>query len=111
TTGQPLMQGPVMVHEGGRYAGDARILDMQPGEERLLGYAVDLGTEVLGVNTQKPERIVSAKVVKGVLDATCTFQKTKTYHIKNRSRQDHAVVVEHPFAAEVKAGAETKRAA
>jgi hypothetical protein len=108
TTGQPLMQGPVMVHEGGRYAGDARILDMQPGEERLLGYAVDLGTEVLGVNTQNPERIVSAKVVKGVLNATCTLQKTRTYHIKNRSKQDRVVVVEHPFAAEWKVVSETK---
>jgi hypothetical protein len=108
TTGQPLMQGPVMVHEGGRYAGDARILDMQPGEERLLGYAVDLGTEVLAVDTQKPERIVSAKVVKGVLQSTSTLQKTKTYHIKNRSKQDRVVVVEHPFAAEWKIVSEEK---
>ena len=108
TTGQPLMQGPVMVHEGGRYAGDARIMDMQPNEERLLAFAVDLGTEVLGVDTQKPERIVSAKIVKGVLQATCTVQKTKTYHIKNRSKQDRVVVVEHPFAAEWKVVSEDK---
>jgi hypothetical protein len=108
TTGQPLMQGPVMVHEGGRYAGDARILDMQPNEERLLAYAVDLGTEVLGVDTQKPERIVSAKVVRGVLKSTCTLQKTKTYHIKNRSKQDRTVVVEHPFSTDWKLVSEDK---
>jgi hypothetical protein len=75
---------------------------MQPNEERLLAYAVDLGTEVLSVDTQKPERIVNAKVVKGVLHATSTLQKTKTYHIKNRSKQDRVVVVEHPFAPEWK---------
>ncbi len=108
TTGQPLMQGPVMVHEGGRYAGDARIMDMQPNEERLLAFAVDLGTEVLGVDTQKPERIVSAKIVKGVLQSTCTVQKTKTYHIKNRSKQDRVVVVEHPFSADWKVVSEDK---
>ena len=45
-SGQHLMQGPLTVYEGGSYAGDARILDMQPDEERLLSYAVDLGTEV-----------------------------------------------------------------
>jgi hypothetical protein len=108
TTGQPLMQGPVMIHEGGRYAGDARIMDMQPNEERLLAYAVDLGTEVLSVDTQKPERIVSAKVVKGILHSTYTLQKTKTYHIKNRSKQDRIVVVEHPFAPEWKIVSEQK---
>ena len=108
TTGQPLMQGPVMVHEGGRYAGDARIMDMQPNEERLLAYAVDLGTEVLGVQSQKPERIVSAKVVRGVLHSTCTLQKTKTYHVKNRSKQDRIVVVEHPFTPDWKLTSEEK---
>src|SRR5437763_9640936 len=30
----------------GTYAGDARILDLQKGERRLLSYAIDLGTEV-----------------------------------------------------------------
>src|SRR5262249_59928151 len=36
TTGQNLMQGPVTVYEGGAYAGDARVVDMQPDDERLL---------------------------------------------------------------------------
>ena len=107
-TGQPLMQGPVMVHEGGRYAGEARIMDMQPNEERFLAYAVDLGCEVLGIDTQKPERIVSAKVVKGVLNASCSVQKTKTYHIKNRSKQERTIIVEHPFSADWKIVSEVK---
>jgi hypothetical protein len=46
TSGPHLMQGPVTVFEGGTYAGDARVSDLQPNEERLLSYAVDLGTEV-----------------------------------------------------------------
>ncbi|HEY7425169.1 MAG TPA: DUF4139 domain-containing protein, partial [Gemmataceae bacterium] len=46
TSGLHLMQGPITVFEGSNYAGDARILDLQPGEERLISYAVDLGTEV-----------------------------------------------------------------
>src|SRR5947209_15145803 len=36
TSGLHLMQGPLTVFEGSSYAGDARILDLQPGEERLL---------------------------------------------------------------------------
>src|SRR5262249_35683255 len=46
TSGLHLMQGPITVFEGSSYAGDARILDLQPDEERLISYAVDLGTEV-----------------------------------------------------------------
>ena len=40
------MQGPITIFEGSSYAGDARILDLQPNEERLISYAIDLGTEV-----------------------------------------------------------------
>src|SRR4030095_15777795 len=46
TTGMPLAQGPVTVFEGSVYAGDTRVLDLQPDEERLVSYAIDLGTEV-----------------------------------------------------------------
>jgi hypothetical protein len=41
TSGLHLVQGPVTVFEGGTYASDARIADLQPGEERLISYAVD----------------------------------------------------------------------
>src|SRR5204862_4250797 len=46
TTGMHLTQGPITVYEGSTYAGDARILDLQKDERRLLSYAIDLGTEV-----------------------------------------------------------------
>ena len=46
TTKLHLMQGPVTVFDGGAYAGDARIEDLQPGTERLVSYALDLDTEV-----------------------------------------------------------------
>jgi hypothetical protein len=37
-----LMQGPITVFDGGAYAGDAKIEDLQPGTERLISYALDL---------------------------------------------------------------------
>src|SRR5262249_17365244 len=46
TTKQHLMQGPLAVFDGGDYVGDSRLPDFQPGQERLLSYAVDLGVEV-----------------------------------------------------------------
>ena len=41
TSGQPLTQGPITVYEGHTCADDTRVLDLQPGEERLLSYALD----------------------------------------------------------------------
>src|SRR5207302_10104982 len=42
TTGVPLMNGPVAVYEGTGYAGDTQMPDLQPGDERLVSYALDL---------------------------------------------------------------------
>src|SRR5215211_2866676 len=41
TTGKHLLQGPVTVLDAGSYAGDAKIDDVPPGQERLLSYGVD----------------------------------------------------------------------
>ena len=42
TTGKHLLQGPVTVLDKGGYAGDARIDNVPPGQERLLSYGIDL---------------------------------------------------------------------
>src|SRR5262249_39967735 len=43
-----------------------RILDLQPGEERLLSYAVDLGTEVEAVAATPMHTLATLKTVNGV---------------------------------------------
>jgi hypothetical protein len=96
TTDLPLMQGPVMVHDGGRYAGDARLMDMQPGEERLIAYAVDLGMEVLAAPDTRWEKVVSVAIRNGSLAWRWERHTMKKYHVKNRSRQDRTLVIEHP---------------
>ena len=70
TTGLHLMQGPITVFEDGSYAGDARILDLQPKEERLLSYAIDLGTEVEPVVQIPTDRITNVKRQRGIIHAT-----------------------------------------
>ncbi len=99
TSGNHLMQGPITVYEAGTYAGDSRILDLQPNEERLLSYAIDLGTEVKADTKSAPDQLTSVKIVKGVLHATNKLRKTKTYQVKNRSEVDRALIIEHPFDA------------
>jgi hypothetical protein len=97
TTGLHLMQGPVTVFEGSSYAGDARVLDLQPKEERLLSYAIDLGTEVEPVAQRDPDRLTKVKLHKGLLYQTTKVREAKRYHVKNRSEYDRTVLIEHPF--------------
>jgi hypothetical protein len=93
------MQGPVTVFEGSTYAGDARIMDLQPNEERLLSYAVDLGTEVKPEAAADSGRLTNVKAIKGILHTTTKLRETKTYTVKNRNPQDRTVLIEHPVRA------------
>ncbi|HVS36471.1 MAG TPA: DUF4139 domain-containing protein [Gemmataceae bacterium] len=100
TSGLHLMQGPITVFEGSNYAGDARILDVEPNEERLISYAVDLGTEVNPVPSSDNGRLVQVKIVKGILHSQTKVRETKTYTTVNRNDQERLVLVEHPVRNE-----------
>jgi hypothetical protein len=102
STGVHLMQGPITVFDKNTYAGDSRIMDLQKGEERLISYAVDLGTEVEPVAKRDPDRYTLVKIVKGIVQTTTKIRETKIYNVKNRSGQDRVVLVEHPFRPDFK---------
>jgi hypothetical protein len=103
-----LMQGPITVFENNSYAGDARILDLQPKEERLISYAIDLGTEVEPVVHNPQDRITKIKINKGIVEASHLVRQEKTYNIKNRSEHDRMLLVEHPYRPEFKLTAPEK---
>jgi hypothetical protein len=100
TSGLHLMRGPVTVFEGSTYAGDARIEDLQPNEERLLSYAVDLGTEVKPEFAADSGRLTHVKAVKDTLYTTTKLRETKTYTVRNRNPQDRTVLIEYPVRSE-----------
>ncbi len=102
TTGLHLMQGPITVFEDNSYAGDSRILDLQPKEERLLSYAIDLGTEVETHLDRAPEPVTAVKIYKGILHTTRKITENKVYNLKNRSEQDRVVLLEHPIRHQFK---------
>jgi hypothetical protein len=97
TTGLHLMQGPITVFEGDSYAGDARILDVQSKEERLLSFAIDLGMEVEPVRKDDSGRLTAVKLYKGVLQATTRLREGKRYNVVNRADKDRTLLVEHPY--------------
>src|SRR5262249_36527626 len=96
TSGAHLNQGPITVFEGSVYAGDTRVLDVQPNEERLLSYAIDLGTEVDPKAGAGAQKITSVKAVKGIVTTVTKVTDEKTYRIVNRSQTDRTLLIEHP---------------
>jgi hypothetical protein len=97
-----LMQGPVTVFDGGAYAGDARIEDVAPGQERLLTYALDLKTEVESKTEGGTQELVTVAIKKGTLWVTRRLIEDRTVHIKNRDQKERAMLIEHPYRADWK---------
>ncbi len=96
TSGMHLSQGPITVFEGSTYAGDTRVLDVQPNEERLVSYAIDLGTEVDPQTGEGTSRITNVKALKGIVRTDTKVREVKKYRIANRSQQDRTLLIEHP---------------
>jgi hypothetical protein len=97
-----FMQGPVTVFDAGAYAGDARIEDVAPGEERLISYALDLKTEVESKTEGGSQELVTVAVKKGTLWVTRRLIEDRTFQIKNRDQKPRAVLVEHPYRTDWK---------
>src|SRR5581483_3372351 len=91
-----LMQGPITVFDGGAYAGDARIEDLQPGTERLISYALDLDTEVSPESQGSPMELVSVRIIKGAVSTSQKQRRTNEFTIKNSGGKAKKVLVELP---------------
>ncbi len=92
-----LMQGPITVFEQASYAGDARLGDTPQGASRLVSYALDLKVEVAPRDPKTVQRLVSGRLVKGVLFLTHRHRREKTYEIKNSDQEPRHVLVEYPI--------------
>ncbi len=90
-----LLAGPVTVFDGGTYAGDARLDNLAPGEKRLLSYAIDLEVTV-DPTSRSTQKIVSARIVRGVLHTTRRDEYTQVYALQNKAEQPRTVIIEHP---------------
>ncbi len=94
---QSLMQGPIAVYEERQYAGDSRILDLQPGEERYISYGVDTGVEIAPFEKVVPGPEMVVRTESSRLHVSYKLRTTRTYVIKNRSPQARKIVIEQPF--------------
>ncbi|HWH51248.1 MAG TPA: DUF4139 domain-containing protein [Gemmatimonadaceae bacterium] len=96
SSGKHLLQGPVTVLDNGGYAGDARIDDVPPGQERLLSYGIDLEMRVDDSKRADSNAVRTAKIDKGLLIVTRKLDEARTYVADNQSAKDKTLIIEHP---------------
>jgi len=97
TTDKHLLQGPITVLEGSSYAGDARIDNLPPGQERLVSYGIDLQMLVNSTKNKQESSIQTGKIVKGVLHISRKHVFTQEYLAENKDGKDRVLIIEHPF--------------
>jgi hypothetical protein len=95
TTGKHLLQGPITVLDGGAYAGDARIDDLPPGQERLISYGVDQQILVQAQNNQQHSTLTAGKIVRGTLHLVYKDVVTQDYVAENKGDKDKTLIIEH----------------
>lgn len=101
TSGQHLLEGPVTVLDGNKYAGDARINSVPPGQDRLLSYGIDLDVVVQSVPSNAKHSVVTGHIEKGVLFLSRKSVESREYRAENKSDKDNTLLIEHPSRASV----------
>jgi hypothetical protein len=97
TTPLYLMQGPITVFDADSYAGDARIDDLAPKQDRMISYALDLKVEVEPQTQGGRQDLVAVKLRKGTLISTRKSTEAKVYAVRNRGQKKKDLLIEHPF--------------
>lgn len=97
TTGKHLLQGPVTVFDKGGYAGDARVDNVPPGQERLLSYGIDLDVTVDATKNSQTSAVQTASISKGTLFIKRKLVASQEYAADNKSDRDKMLVIEHPI--------------
>jgi hypothetical protein len=95
-SGLTLDAGPVTVIDSNAFAGEGLIESVQPGESRLLSYAVDLGTEVSTTTGSERQRVERVQINRGILHMYAKTVEKKTYKIRNNNDSARTIVLEHP---------------
>ena len=90
TTGLHLMGGPLTVFdEGGNgngYVGDALMDDTEPGQSRLISYALDLAIDAHAEPGEGSGALVAMTIAQGVLRVTRKEQDSHGLHAQEQRR-------------------------
>lgn len=92
-----LEDGALTVIDGDAYAGEALMERLKPSEERLISFALDLGTLVNVRVKENRAPTFLVRVINGVFQAHYHQTNQKTYVFTNQTDKPRVVYVEHPL--------------
>lgn len=95
TTGLTLEGGPVTVFENGSYVGESMLESMQPDEERLVPFSIELGAVVALDDFSRTQDVSKAVVSRGMLTLERFRLTGTTYTIKNKTARALDLFLEH----------------
>ena len=91
-----LEDGAMTIIDGNAYAGEALMERLKPAEQRLISFALDLGTLVNVRQKEDRSPAFLVRILNGVFQAHYHRQDKKTYMLANQTEHTRVVYVEHP---------------
>ncbi|HYX42007.1 MAG TPA: carboxypeptidase-like regulatory domain-containing protein, partial [Pyrinomonadaceae bacterium] len=95
-----LENGSLTIIDGNAYAGEALMERLKPNEERLVSFALDLGTLVRAETEEANAPAFLVRIAGGVLQAHYHEEEKKVYTLTNQTERARVVYIEHPVRAE-----------
>ncbi|MGH9948396.1 MAG: hypothetical protein ACRD6X_14545 [Pyrinomonadaceae bacterium] len=89
--------GSMTVLDRDAYAGEALMERLKPKEQRLIAFALDLGTLIRTEQEEDREPAKVIKVVKGVLQVHYFRTDKRIYKLTNQTDRAKIVYIEHPI--------------
>jgi hypothetical protein len=97
TTNLTLESGSLTVIDRDAYAGEALMERLKPKEQRLISFALDLGTHVRVRQLENREPVKLTKVVNGVFEVHYYRTEEKMYEISNQTDRAKVLYIEYPI--------------
>jgi hypothetical protein len=96
TSGLTLEDGSLTVIDGNAYAGEALMERLKPEEQRLVSFALDLGTLANVRNEAVRAPAFIARIRDGVFQLHYYQEEKKVYTLTNQTDKPRTLYVEHP---------------
>jgi hypothetical protein len=96
-TNLTLENGSLTVIDGNAYAGEALMERLKPKEQRLISFALDLGTHVRVRPIQNREAVKLIKIINGVFQIHYFTSNEKIYQISNQTERPKVLYIEYPI--------------
>jgi hypothetical protein len=108
-TNLTLESGSLTVLDRDAYAGEALMERLKPKEQRLISFALDLGTLVTVKNEDDDAPARFVKAVNGYLQMTYFSLEKKIYTLQNQTERQRTVFIEHPVRPDFQLSDETPK--